>query len=67
MKKCPICGGTNFFVSVHVVQDWLVDENGNWIDTENDCVEVTHRPDDIDWWQCANCGYEDRGKEFNYG
>lgn len=65
MKRCPKCGCEIFYVSAHVVQDWKVDRNGNWIETTDDCIEVTHYPDDMDIWGCAGCLYEDRGSVFN--
>lgn len=65
MKKCPKCGCQSFNVTAHVTQDWVVDEYGNFLRCEDDCVEVTHRPDDEDVWNCANCGYSASGKEFN--
>lgn len=65
MKRCPKCGAMSFYVTAHVAQDWVVDENGDWIRTEDDCVEVTHFPNDDDVWDCANCGFSAAGKEFN--
>lgn len=65
MKKCPKCGCEKFYVTAHVTQDWIVNERGDFIEVIEDCVEVTHFPDDIDFWTCADCGYEDRGSEFN--
>lgn len=55
---CPKCGSKRFIVTAHVTQDWVVDEVGTWIATSEDCVEVTHKPDDDDVWNCANCGDE---------
>lgn len=65
MKRCPKCGGEQFYVSAHVVQDWTVDANGDFIKVNNDCIEVTHFPDDEDVWDCAKCGYSASGQEFN--
>ena len=65
IKICPKCGGREFFVTAHVTQEWLVDENGNYMSTIDDCQEVTHSPDDEDLWECADCGYEAAGGEFN--
>lgn len=65
MKKCPKCGGTEFIVSAHVAQDWLVDENGNFLEVTEDCTDVVHQPDDGDVWQCDSCGYAASGDEFN--
>ena len=64
MKKCPKCKNTKFNVSAHVVQEWLVDENGSFIETTDDCVAVAHFPDNEDLWTCAECGYEAAGEEF---
>lgn len=65
MKRCPECGNKTFIISPHVVQDWKVDEHGNYIETLCDYVEMVHDPDDDDIWVCAECGYEGAGSEFN--
>lgn len=65
MKRCPKCGGETFYVTAHVVQDWKVDKYGNFIETVDDCVCVSHFPEDNDIWSCANCDYEDCGEAFN--
>ena len=65
MKRCPMCKAESFYVSAHVVQDWLVDRNESFIKEVDSCVEVTHRPDDDDIWECANCGFSAAGKVFN--
>lgn len=65
MKKCPKCGCKEFYVTAHVAQDWLVDGDGFFIQTENECAYVIHRPDEADVWQCADCGYDAEGKEFD--
>ncbi len=64
MKKCPNCGSEEFFVTAHVTQDWLVDKHGEFMQVENECVEVTHQPKDDDIWQCADCGYDAAGEKF---
>ncbi len=53
---CPHCGGKEFFTTVHVMQEWLVDEAGNFIEVADDCLEVTHGPDNDNVWTCKNCG-----------
>ena len=65
MKQCPKCGSQCFCVTAHVTQDWLVDADGDFLECTKDCVEVTHRPDDDDIWQCDKCGYSAAGSEFN--
>lgn len=66
MKKiCPVCGGKQFFVSAHIVQGWLVDEDGGFMEVTEDCSEVVCEPDDYDLWECAACGYSAAGTDFN--
>lgn len=65
MKQCPECGAMSFFVSAHVVQEWLVDANGCFVCSNDDCMEVTHFPTDDDLWECASCGNVAVGTEFN--
>lgn len=64
MKVCPKCGGKKFVVTAHVTEDWLVDEEGNWLDTRSSCNDVTHNPDNNDIWVCDACGYEAAGSDF---
>lgn len=65
MKRCPECGGSIFVVTAHVTQDWVVDELGDFLDGLNHCVDIVHRPDDDDMWECRGCGYEAIGRAFN--
>lgn len=64
-KKCPKCESESFNVSAHVVQEWKVDHNGTFMGVVDDCLEVTHYPDDEDVWDCENCGYSATGEKFN--
>lgn len=63
-KKCPKCGSKKFLVTAHVAQDWIVDEDGEFVACQEECVEVVHKPDDDDIWHCKNCGYDAAGSEF---
>ena len=65
MKRCPKCGGKEFYVNAHVVEEWLVDENGDFVCVASSCVDVAHEPDDKDIWECVDCGYDDVGHIFN--
>ena len=47
-----------FHASAHVVQDWVVDEHGNFTKTLNECDQVLHFPDSEDIWTCDECGAE---------
>lgn len=65
MKRCPKCGCETFYATAHVTQDWLMDKHGNWIKTVSDCEEVKFFPDDMDLWECMDCGYTAAGSKFN--
>ena len=65
MKRCPKCGGKRFVVTQHVTQEWVVDGNGDFIDELSSCVDVIHRADDDDIWECYECAYNDAGRAFN--
>ena len=60
-KICPKCKNRKFFVIAHVAQEWEVDEKGNFLECTNECLQVTHSPDDDDLWRCAKCGFEAQG------
>ena len=64
MKKCPKCGCEKFYVTAHVVDEWIVDANGHYIETTAQSTEVIHYPDNEDIWVCTECGYDDAGSEF---
>ena len=65
-KKCPKCGHNRFLAHGHAVQLWKMDENGEFLNTVNDCVDVAHYPSDDDIWTCDKCGYEGEGRTFDY-
>ena len=46
--RCPVCGANSFEVTTHVTQDWKIDCNGTFLEALNECVEVTHYPDEMD-------------------
>lgn len=54
---CPSCGGKEFITTAHVVQNWLVDENGNFVKDKGMNI-VVEEPDDENTWTCVNCGRE---------
>lgn len=53
---CPECGNKTFYTVAHVMQEWVVDENGNFVEVADECMEVTHGPDDGNFWSCTECG-----------
>ena len=62
--RCPAFGAESFEVTAHVTQDWKIDCNGTFLESLNECVEVTHYPDENDIWDCADCGFSAVGREF---
>ncbi len=55
---CPCCGNTERFITTaHVVQSWIVDGEGNFIE-ELSTDETLAEPDDDNVWTCEKCGAE---------
>ena len=61
---CPKCGGKTFTATAHVTQDWELDDKGVFARCLNDCLEVTHEPNQDDILDCQTCGYSDAGRAF---
>lgn len=55
-KVCPNGCNKGFSTTAHVMQQWKVDERGNYKDVLQDCLEVTHKPDFESVWKCIECG-----------
>lgn len=55
----PHCGNDTFIVTAHVTQDWIVNTRGEFCECLKSCVEVTHKPNDDDVWECQDCGADD--------
>ena len=56
---CPKNQKHNQFVTTaHVMQEWIVDEKGEFIDINEggECLEVTANPDPDNIWNCKTCG-----------
>lgn len=45
-----------FLTVAHVMQDWLVDPEGEHIETKDECLQVSFKPDPGNLWHCATCG-----------
>lgn len=45
-----------FLTTAHVMQEWEVNENGDFNRVTVDCLETTHEPDSRNIWTCAVCG-----------
>lgn len=58
MKVCPNNKKHKTFITVaHVAEDWEVDGEGNFIDTQG-TVEVVAKPNEDNTWTCKTCGAE---------
>ena len=44
-----------FITTAHVMDEWLVDENGDFLDTLRN-LETVHGPDPQNIWTCNECG-----------
>ena len=64
MKRCPKCGCEEFYINAHVVEEWRVDKNGEFIALSESCLDVIYEATDIDDWECAKCRHVAAGYEF---
>ena len=46
-----------FYTTAHVVEEWKVDENGDFLD-RIEFLDVAAYPDRDNCWTCAECGAE---------
>jgi len=54
--RCPENPKHDRFVTVaHIVEEWVVDEGGNWIETLGS-IETSVPPDSGNVWVCHICG-----------
>jgi len=54
--KCPNNNNHNeFLTSAHVMEEWKVDANGDWIETI-ECIQTVHEPNEDNTWECWVCG-----------
>lgn len=57
--KCPKnMDHKQFQATAHVMEEWLVDENGEFIEVLETGLEVIHWPTPEDLWFCNDCGEE---------
>ena len=50
---CPECPGqAEFYGTATVIQGWVCDEHGHWIETEDECSDVLREPSEF--W-CTGC------------
>lgn len=56
--RCPRSPEHKRFVTVaHIAQDWIVDENGDFIEeVTGGCEETVHGPNPDNTWTCVACG-----------
>lgn len=63
---CPKNPEHNLFsTTVHVVQEWVVDSQGNFVKIVDgrEALEVIADPDPMNIWTCRDCGAEAIVKE----
>ena len=65
--QCPKCGEKTFSSTAHVTQDWMLNDHGEFMESISNCIDVTHRPNDDDLWQCLSCEYNATGSKFRVG
>lgn len=51
-----------FQVTAHVTELWLVDEQGNWVETLDGTQDVVHKPEKGDLFICHDCENESVAK-----
>lgn len=44
-----------FLTTAHLMQEWVVDEHGNFVEHSLD-LETSHGPDSGNIWTCYTCG-----------
>lgn len=54
---------SRFFTTAHVMEEWLVDEHGNFIEVVTESMEVVHGANPGNIWQCQDCGAEAKVSE----
>lgn len=55
---CPTSKKHKRFTTVaHVMEEWLVDENGNFMEVK-ESLQTTHGPNPGNIWTCVECGAE---------
>jgi hypothetical protein len=60
---CPNSKEHNrFSVCAHIIQKWEVDGDSDYIDTLEDCVEVSHYPSRDNSFTCLACGAQAKTK-----
>lgn len=64
MYKCPKCGFDEFLSTVVVEQTWKVDSNGEWLETVEDYTATIRDVEEIDFLECAKCGFQGSLEEF---
>lgn len=47
-----------FLTTAHVVEDWVVDENGDFLEKADEAIEVSAPPHPQNTWTCQECGAE---------
>ena len=52
-----------FVATAHVMQEWVVDASGQFLEVQNESMEVVHGPDPGNYWHCAECSSDAKVEE----
>ena len=44
IKPCPKCGCCEYLATAHVTQTWLINQDGDFVESKTECDEVLHAP-----------------------
>lgn len=63
-RICPKNPNHKTFQTVaYISQDWLVDDDGNFIEISDTNGQVLHGPNHNNIWTCAECGCDETEEE----
>lgn len=43
IKPCPKCGCCEYLATAHVTQTWLINQDGDFVESKTECDEGCHR------------------------
>jgi len=60
---CPNGCNANFTTVAHIMQEWEVDTEGEFVKVTEECLQVSYPPRDDNIWTCVKCGAEGKIQE----
>ena len=66
MYKCPKCGKSRFAATALVQQDWELNHLADFVRVRDECIQVIKSPDsdDDNTWDCLECSYSGKMRDF---